>query len=56
MVERFLDEMSSRGATSVSLGVEAENARAVAFYRRVGFNEVRAGVFEYRLVAEMVDR
>lgn len=56
LVEQFLEEMRSRGATSVSLGVEPDNARAIAFYRRVGFKEVRVGVFEYALGAEMVER
>lgn len=49
LVERFLDEMRSRGVQSVTLGVEPDNARAIAFYRRIGFQEAKIGVFEFRL-------
>ncbi len=52
MVEAFLGEMRDRGVGTVSLGVEAENARAIAFYRRLGFREARPGIFECRLDSE----
>jgi ribosomal protein S18 acetylase RimI-like enzyme len=49
LVEDFLGEMRRRGAKAVSLGVERENGRAIAFYRRIGFAEKRPGIFEYEL-------
>lgn len=49
LVEDFLAEMRRRGATTVSLGVEDENARAIAFYRRLGFRKAKPGIFEYDL-------
>jgi ribosomal protein S18 acetylase RimI-like enzyme len=49
LVEDFLAEMQRRGATAVSLGVEPDNARAIAFYRRLGFQETREGIFAYEL-------
>jgi ribosomal protein S18 acetylase RimI-like enzyme len=49
LVENFLAEMLARGATAVSLGVEPDNARAIAFYRRLGFRETKPGIFEYEL-------
>jgi ribosomal protein S18 acetylase RimI-like enzyme len=52
MVRRFLDEMERRGARTVQLGVEPNNARAIAFYRKMGFSQVREGIFERRLKAE----
>lgn len=55
MVESFLNEMRKRGASAVSLGAEADNARAIAFYQRVGFIEARPGIFEYRFDAENGD-
>ena len=51
MLRHFLEEMRRRGVTSVRLGVEPENARAKAFYRRVGFRELDAGTFEHNLIA-----
>jgi ribosomal protein S18 acetylase RimI-like enzyme len=50
LVEYFLNEMRRRGAESVSLGVEADNARAISFYKRLGFKEGKPGIFEYQLV------
>jgi ribosomal protein S18 acetylase RimI-like enzyme len=49
LVRDFLAEMARRRATSVRLGVKPDNARAIAFYRRMGFHEVRTGIFERRL-------
>jgi ribosomal protein S18 acetylase RimI-like enzyme len=41
LVERFTEAVGDRGATGVHLGVGATNHRAFAFYRRVGFRELR---------------
>jgi ribosomal protein S18 acetylase RimI-like enzyme len=49
LVLDFLAQMSRRGATRVRLGVEEDNARAIAFYRRMGFSEVQQGIYETRL-------
>jgi ribosomal protein S18 acetylase RimI-like enzyme len=54
LVGDFLREMERRGATSVRLGVKESNARAIAFYRRMGFVEVKAGIYEIRLAASGV--
>jgi ribosomal protein S18 acetylase RimI-like enzyme len=53
LVRRFVDEMERRGAANVLLGVEPDNARAIAFYRKMGFREVRKGIFERRLPLEI---
>jgi ribosomal protein S18 acetylase RimI-like enzyme len=37
MMERLLDELASRGAPGVHLGVDARNDRAVGFYGHLGF-------------------
>jgi ribosomal protein S18 acetylase RimI-like enzyme len=54
LVEDFLAEMRRRGATTVSLGVESDNLRAIAFYRRLGFRETKPGIFEYDLASAPV--
>jgi ribosomal protein S18 acetylase RimI-like enzyme len=51
LVRDFLGEMERRGATSVRLGVKQDNARAIAFYRRMGFAEATEGTYEIRLGA-----
>ena len=48
----FMEELRRRGATSVRLGVAPDNARAKAFYRRIGFQELDAGTFERQLAAD----
>jgi ribosomal protein S18 acetylase RimI-like enzyme len=49
LVRDFLAEMERRGATSVRLGVKPDNARAISFYRRMGFAEIKRGIYEIRL-------
>ena len=56
LVRDFLAEMERRHATSVRLGVTPDNERAIAFYRRMGFHEVRSGIFERSLVARGASR
>ncbi|MGH3647313.1 MAG: GNAT family N-acetyltransferase [Micromonosporaceae bacterium] len=42
MMETLLAALRERGSTGVHLGVGRRNARAVAFYRRLGFTEIEA--------------
>ena len=41
LIERFAAAATAGGASGVHLGVSATNERALAFYRRVGFETVR---------------
>ena len=41
LIERFSAAAIARGASGVHLGVSATNARALAFYRHVGFTTLR---------------
>ncbi|MEX1254812.1 MAG: GNAT family N-acetyltransferase [Dehalococcoidia bacterium] len=54
LVGDFLREMERRGATTVRLGVKDSNARAISFYQRMGFSEVKGGIYEIRLAASGV--
>lgn len=54
LVRDFLAEMERRGATTVRLGVKEGNARAIAFYRRIGFSETKSGIYEIQLAASGV--
>ena len=47
-----LAELRSRGATSLALGVQAENEHAIGLYRAVGFEVTR----EWRVYARPTDR
>jgi len=53
LVEGFLDELESRGATSGRVVVGADNAAAVAMYRRAGFAPARTFEF-HRGVASLL--
>lgn len=48
LMEHVLDDLAARGAHYVALwgGVQADNERAVAYYRKFGFEEL--GRFEHR--------
>ncbi len=39
LMEVFLAELRRQGAPGVHLGVDVDNARAIAFYRRLGFHD-----------------
>ncbi len=52
LVGHFLEEMRRRGVDCVSLGVENDNERAIAFYRKMGFREARPGILEYQFASE----
>jgi ribosomal protein S18 acetylase RimI-like enzyme len=54
LVEDFLAEMRRRGAATVSLGVELDNAQAIAFYRRLGFREAKPGIYERELSTDPI--
>ncbi len=43
LVTALFDRLRDAGSPGVHLNVHPENARAVAFYRRVGFTELEAG-------------
>lgn len=40
LIERLADRLQQRGISGLHLGVDADNARAIAFYRHLGFAEV----------------
>lgn len=40
LIERLIDRLEQRGIAGVHLGVEPANARAIGFYRHLGFTEV----------------
>lgn len=40
LIERLIDRLERRGIGGVHLGVDADNARAIAFYRHLGFSDV----------------
>ena len=42
LMERLFDSLVDGGATGVHLGVDPANARAIAFYRRMGLRVLRA--------------
>lgn len=42
LLETLLDSLAAAGAPGVHLGVSLQNDRAIGFYRRMGFTEVRA--------------
>ncbi len=42
MIERFEDELRGRGVPGLHLTVSATNARAIAFYERLGLERRRA--------------
>ena len=41
LMERFCDALRERGVPGVHLGVDAQNANAIAFYRKLGFSTLR---------------
>ncbi len=41
LLERFLDDLRSRGLSEVHLGVTAANVRARRFYEKMGFQHIR---------------
>lgn len=40
LIERLIDRLEQRGIGGLHLGVDVDNARAIAFYRHLGFAEV----------------
>ena len=40
LIERLIDRLRQRGIGGLHLGVDADNARAIAVYRHLGFTEV----------------
>jgi len=40
LIERLIDRLRQRGIGGLHLGVDADNARAIAFYRHLGVAEV----------------
>ncbi|MDO8336832.1 MAG: GNAT family N-acetyltransferase [Microcella sp.] len=40
LIERLIERLEQRGVAGVHLGVEPANARAIGFYRHLGFTEV----------------
>jgi ribosomal protein S18 acetylase RimI-like enzyme len=52
LVADFLAAMRERGAERVNLGVEADNGRAIGFYRRLGFEDLGPGMLTYAFEPE----
>lgn len=49
LLETLFDALRSKGARGVHLGVAAENAHAIGFYRHLGFTELRGDEYSLTL-------
>jgi ribosomal protein S18 acetylase RimI-like enzyme len=53
LIERMLAALSDAGSPGVHLGVSADNAHAIGFYRRLGFHEVGHGPGSVLMACEL---
>ena len=49
MMDKFMDALRQQQVAGVHLGVSKLNERAIAFYRRYGFHEIRDSETDYSL-------